>query len=304
MLGKDPAGGASTKTMGFEEAAFHYYSGLRLVKRLPANLFGRDFVVGDLHGCKKELDRLLQLVEFDRRVDRLISVGDLVDRGPKSLDCLLLLKATWFHAVMGNHEQLLLNFYDSWLANGSPPDPYSEAGVSFLVNGGEWALLEGDARLRPAPPLSDLLPLVSALPQIIVVGEGEERYNVVHAEFSKTIGPDGELSAWTDAEIDRLPAIGSNGQDYPEFRWSRRFMGNTRRLARLPVRAEGLSMTFCGHTVGFGVRRALSHVCLDTGAFVAYREETPSESYGLTLADVKARRWMTIRDLCLSDGEF
>jgi serine/threonine protein phosphatase 1 len=290
--------------MKYEEASFHYYSGLRLVKRLPANLLGRDFVVGDLHGCKKELDRLMQLVEFDRKVDRLISVGDLVDRGPNSLDCLLLLRAPWFHAVMGNHEQLLLNFYDPWLLNGSPPQPYSEAGVSFLVNGGNWALLEGDAQLRPAAPLADLLSLVSALPQVLVVGEGRSRYNVVHAELSKAIGDDGDVTVWTDAEIDALSPIGSNDEDYPEFRWSRRFMGNPRRLARLPSMAEGLSLTFCGHTVGLGVRKALSHVCLDTGAFVAYREDTPDGNFGLTLADVAERRFMTIRDLSLADGDF
>jgi serine/threonine protein phosphatase 1 len=290
--------------MAFEEAAFHYHSGLRLVKRLPANRLGRDFVVGDLHGCKKELDRLLHLVDFDRKVDRLISVGDLVDRGPSSLECLLLLKAPWFHAVMGNHEQLLLNFYEPWLLDGSSPDPYSEAGISFLVNGGNWALLEGDAQLRPAAPLSDLLSLVSALPQVIVVGEGKERYNVVHAELSKRTGEDGEPTVWTDAELDALPPIGSNDEDYPEFRWSRRFMGNARRLARFPPMAEGLSLTFCGHTVGLGVRKALSHVCLDTGAFVAYREDAQDGNFGLTLADVGERHWMTIRDLSLSDGDF
>lgn len=290
--------------MSFEAAAFRNHNGLRLVKRLPANVRGRDFVVGDLHGCKKALDRLLQLVEFDRSVDRLISVGDLVDRGPQSLECLLLLKASWFHAVMGNHEQLLLNYFGPWLDDGSPPDPYGEAGLSFFINGGQWALYESNIDRRPSPPLSGLLSLVRALPQILVVGEGPNRYNVVHAELMKPGRGDGEPRVWTDAEVDALPAFAAGNQDYPAFRWSRRFMGSPRARGRLPATAPGLSTTYCGHTVGLGVRKALSHICLDTGAFVAYREDGDTENYGLTLADVEEGRWMTIRDLSLSEGEF
>lgn len=285
-------------------AAFRNHGGLRLVKRLPANVKGRDFVVGDLHGCKKDLDRLLQLVEFNRAVDRLISVGDLVDRGPQSLECLLLLKAPWFHAVMGNHEQLLLSYFRPWLDTGSAPNPYGEAGLSFFINGGQWALFESDADRRPTQPLSGLLSLVSRLPQVLVVGEGENRYNVVHAELVKTGKSDGEPKVWTDAEVDALGELGVSDEDYPAFRWSRKFMGSPRSRGRLPAVAPGLSTTYCGHTVALGVRRALSHICLDTGAFVAYRDDGDTENYGLTLADVSEGRWMTIRDLSLSEGEF
>jgi serine/threonine protein phosphatase 1 len=294
--------GQEFKIMNLQKAAFRYYSGLRLIKRLPANRSGRDFVVGDLHGCRKNLDHLLQLVEFDRSVDRLISVGDLVDRGPNSLDCLLLLKAPWFHAVMGNHEQLMLNFFASWLADGSSPDPYTDAGLSFLLNGGNWALLESDAMRRPIQPLRDLLPLVSTLPQVIVVGEGRERYNVVHAELTKT-GEWEDPVVWTDTELDALPEFGSNSEDYPAFRWSRQFMGGGRWSSYLPAKAEGLSVTYCGHTVGAGIRKAYSHICLDTGAFLAYRDESQAESFGLTLIDVKERRWFTLRDFRLAEGD-
>lgn len=291
--------------MGFEEAAFRYSSGLKLVKHLPTNRLGRDFIVGDLHGCKKELDKLLQLVHFDYKVDRLISVGDLVDRGPKSIDCLLLLRASWFHAVMGNHEQLMLSFYGPWLEDGSAPDPYGETGTSFLVNGGQWALREGDKQYRPIAPLGELIAMASALPQIIVVGEGADRYNVVHAELSKPGRPDADPIVWTDVEIDALPEFGSGGRDYPEFRWSRRFMGNLRKIGRYPIKADGLSLTFCGHTVGTGIRHVFSHLCLDTGAFVTYREEKNiAGNYGLTIANVKERQWMTICDLKLSEGDF
>ncbi len=289
--------------MKMEEAAFQSYNGIRLVKRLPANRHGRDFVVGDLHGCRKELDRLLLLVKFDRSKDRLISVGDIVDRGPHSLDCLMLLKAPWFHAVMGNHEQLMLNFFSPWLGSGASPDPYDDAGLSFLVNGGNWALHECDARWKPVKPLRDLLLMVAELPQIIVVGEGENRFNVVHAELLGADSRDTRPAVWTDREIDALPEFGAGNLDYPAFRWSRQFMGTRRLVGHFPTSAPGLSETYCGHTVGIGVRTAFSHVCLDTGAFLLYREDRPRDNYGLTLVDVGERRYMTLRDYYLEDGE-
>lgn len=55
------------------------------------NTQGRDFIVGDMHGCRAMIDTLLAHVGFDGSRDRLFSVGDLVDRGPDSEGCLDLL---------------------------------------------------------------------------------------------------------------------------------------------------------------------------------------------------------------------
>lgn len=47
--------------------------------KLPHNQAGRDFVVGDLHFKTRELHKGLQALGFDKSVDRLIAVGDLID---------------------------------------------------------------------------------------------------------------------------------------------------------------------------------------------------------------------------------
>lgn len=78
--------------------------------KIPANVDGRDFVVGDLHGCYDELMLLLEHVNFNKEQDRLFCVGDLIDRGPKPKECLELLHEKWFYPVLGNHETLLLEF--------------------------------------------------------------------------------------------------------------------------------------------------------------------------------------------------
>ena len=76
---------------------------------LSRNEKGRDFIVGDIHGETDQLVRALKRVSFDTSVDRLISVGDLVDRGPDSLGALELLAEDWFYAVVGNHEAMLMS---------------------------------------------------------------------------------------------------------------------------------------------------------------------------------------------------
>ena len=78
---------------------------------LPVNKRGRDFCIGDLHGCREMLGRLMDAVAFDQVRDRLFSVGDLVHRGPESVRCLQLAETPWFFAVMGNHEAMQLGAY-------------------------------------------------------------------------------------------------------------------------------------------------------------------------------------------------
>lgn len=76
------------------------------VKRLARNLVGRDLIVGDIHGCFGKLQATLDEAGFNSDAgDRLISVGDLVDRGPDSHLALEWLARPWFHAVCGNHEE-------------------------------------------------------------------------------------------------------------------------------------------------------------------------------------------------------
>ena len=65
---------------------------------------GRRICVGDLQGCREELERLLDKVKFAPPADRLLSVGDAVNRGPDSAGCVRLLKKLGAEMVLGNHE--------------------------------------------------------------------------------------------------------------------------------------------------------------------------------------------------------
>lgn len=68
------------------------------------------YAVGDIQGCYKPLKCLLKQVEFDPAKDKLLCVGDLVNRGPKSLKTLRFLKSLGdsVQVVLGNHDLHLL----------------------------------------------------------------------------------------------------------------------------------------------------------------------------------------------------
>lgn len=69
------------------------------------------YAVGDIQGCYDPLAKLLDKVNFDTNKDTLYCVGDLVNRGPKSLKTLRLLKSlnSQCVSVLGNHDIHLLS---------------------------------------------------------------------------------------------------------------------------------------------------------------------------------------------------
>ena len=67
------------------------------------------YCIGDLHGCYDEFMQLLDLIDFDPKLDELLLTGDLIGRGPQPLETLnfVLKHQSCIKAVLGNHD---LNF--------------------------------------------------------------------------------------------------------------------------------------------------------------------------------------------------
>ncbi len=68
------------------------------------------YAIGDIQGCYEELISLIEAISFNPREDHLIIVGDLVNRGPKSLEVLRYIRSLESSAtiLLGNHDLHLL----------------------------------------------------------------------------------------------------------------------------------------------------------------------------------------------------
>jgi len=112
----------------------------------------RSFVVGDIHGCVDELDRLLDHLALTQ-ADTIIFLGDYIDRGPSSkgvIERLLRLRRQGPRCVFlkGNHEDMFLAFM------GLP----GHYGDSFLYNGGDATLRSYGVERCPAHEILQHLP--------------------------------------------------------------------------------------------------------------------------------------------------
>ncbi len=67
----------------------------------------RTIAIGDVHGCADEFEELLNALELDED-DRVVQLGDLVNRGPDSHRVLELARIYKVESILGNHELRLL----------------------------------------------------------------------------------------------------------------------------------------------------------------------------------------------------
>ncbi|AAN69286.1 MULTISPECIES: serine/threonine protein phosphatase [Pseudomonas] len=134
------------------------------ILHLPKNVRGRDFVVGDLHFKIQDLQRGLQALGFDQAIDRLIAVGDVIDRGPGVREVLQLLDEPWFYSVQGNHEQMLINAYHA--------DPDVRYAAHAMV---WWPMIPYESK-------SVVIEKLRSLPIAIEIESAQGIVGVVHAD--------------------------------------------------------------------------------------------------------------------------
>lgn len=195
------------------------------------NKEGRDFVVGDLHGMVLDLHEALNKQNFNKDVDRVFSVGDLIDRGASSESALALLAEPWFFSVMGNHEEQMIA-----VADGEDP-------TNWFRFGGGWA----EAHMKRGS-FQGLVTKIRDLPIGITIDMGDGRMvGISHAEPG--------LDVWTlDEDIWSLPKVRKVAL------WGRTLLKEGK-----AVQTKGVDLTIHGHTPIGTAKRLGNAVFIDTG---------------------------------------
>jgi hypothetical protein len=76
------------------------------------NDYQRTIIIGDVHGCYHELATLLRETRANPKYDRIIFLGDLINKGPSSKGVWELFQAFHGTSIIGNHELSMLTILD------------------------------------------------------------------------------------------------------------------------------------------------------------------------------------------------
>ena len=162
-------------------------------------------------------------------------------------------------------------------------DPYTKAYVIKI--GAGWIFDLKGKQLREA---MELALIARELPLVRVVGEGDSRFQVVHAE----------LDAWeksveyavSDADIDAdmevapetfITGAKEAGDWIMRAKWGRSLINRVRKEMAAPLPRPDCSPIYCGHTIVPVPVQIGNHVYLDTGGFLVGDED--HKKAGLTL---------------------
>ena len=139
---------------------------LIMIKFFDKNEKGRDIAVGDIHGQFSKLQSSLDSIGFNPQVDRLFSVGDLIDRGEESDLVVDWLKKPWFHAVRGNHDDFAIRHVRIGKIDQQ----------NYIRNGGAWFLG------LPSREQEEIVSHLELLPFAMQIDTGRGIVGIVHAD--------------------------------------------------------------------------------------------------------------------------
>lgn len=141
------------------------------------------YFIGDIHGCKSELELLIQKLKLTP-IDEVYAVGDLVNKGPDSNGVVDLIRKNNIKAVMGNHDLIIREIYNYEKFGNIP---------QFKIKKKHQELYESLSAENKA--------FIAQLPFYIIIEE--IKTIVVHAG----IKPGTNLNAHTDEEITCLRIV-------------------------------------------------------------------------------------------------
>lgn len=210
-----------------------------LVEIYDKEILGNLYAVGDLHGCYDLLMQNLKVIGFDFENDLLVSVGDLVDRGEQSVECVSLLDKPWFKAIRGNHEQFCIE--------GLVDESISNLHIRPDIGGNWFYQLDTDLKKK-------IVDQFLKLPLILEIQHHGKKFGFVHADI--------KLSDW-----EKLKQAVYNEDDsvIQNCIWGRGRVKATNDDPNYPL-IHGVDEVYLGHTPVKQSHRQQNCFFIDTGA--------------------------------------
>lgn len=123
----------------------------------------RTIVIGDVHGLLRELQELMGILRL-RADDRVVFLGDLVDKGPHGPEVVRYVRENGWECLLGNHEEVALRWlrHEEMIAAKRAASPGQQVAGNPMKRGpevtGEWLRLSSEdvAWLRSLPLVTDL----------------------------------------------------------------------------------------------------------------------------------------------------
>jgi bis(5'-nucleosyl)-tetraphosphatase (symmetrical) len=237
-----------------------------------------NYAIGDVQGCFDELKQLLDKCRFDVKRDRLWFVGDLVNRGPKSLEVLRFVRSLGERAltVLGNHDLHLVTQFEGF------ERPREDDTFADVCRAPDARTLVDWLRSRPMMHVEGGYAMVHAglLPQWSV-----ERALALAAEVQAALtGPayreflanmyGSEPDQWRDSLSgwDRLRVVVNamtrmrfcTREGHMEFH-AKGTQPPAGYMAWFDFRTEGMETFLCGHWSALGLKLRPRLAALDTG---------------------------------------
>lgn len=109
----------------------------------------RIIAIGDIHGCHEELTSLLERLQVTDD-DRLIFLGDLINRGPDSIAVLDIVRKYDCITLLGNHELRLLEYQRT---GGTTKLKETDANTLAALRPEDWALMKTFVTMHYEPSI-------------------------------------------------------------------------------------------------------------------------------------------------------
>ena len=157
------------------------------------------YCISDIHGCYNEFMALIDKIKFISGVDKIYILGDVIDRGPRPIDCLKYIRDTEnIYFIRGNHEQMMLDYYSG------------KDQLTWTYNG--YIATKSDLDRIPKVEVLDLFSYLNECPYYYTISMNGREYLLSHAGINNKAPLQEQLVEdliWGDKSFYRTKALGN-----------------------------------------------------------------------------------------------